>query len=69
MKISLKEFASLVGRTPSAIRQHCRSGKIRADKPGRDWLIPESELERYRETLMRVGVMPHRESQAAEVFS
>ncbi len=69
MKLTIKAFASLAGRTPSAIRQHCRSGKIKADKPGRDWLIPEGELERYRESLMRPGVMPQIKRKAPQVFS
>lgn len=35
--------------TSEYIRQLCSSGEIRAEKPGRDWLIPDREAQKWLE--------------------
>lgn len=48
------EFARAVGKAEFSIREYCRLGRLRAEKraSGRGahkaWIIPHSELERYR---------------------
>ncbi len=54
------EFARLVGKAEFTIREHCRLGRIRAEKrmSGRGafpaWVISHQELQRYR----REGLLP-----------
>lgn len=42
-----KELAKEAGVTQAYIRQLCIKGEIRADKVGRDWLIPVREAVRW----------------------
>ena len=54
------EFARLVGKAPFSIREHCRLGRLKAEKrrSGRgahaQWVISDDELLRYR----REGLLP-----------
>ena len=41
MLITLKEYATKVGRCESAIRRKILRGTLQAEKIGRDWLIDE----------------------------
>ncbi len=38
--------AELLSQTPEFIRSQCRKGKINAQKMGKRWMIPQSELNR-----------------------
>jgi hypothetical protein len=48
------EFARIVGKAEFTIREHCRRGRLRAEKrqSGRgaypQWVLSHAELERYR---------------------
>lgn len=42
--LSLSEVAQLLDKSERTIRRWIKSGKLRAYKPGRDYLIPESAL-------------------------
>jgi excisionase family DNA binding protein len=47
-----KEAAEFLGfANSSRIRQLVLAGKIRAEKPGRDWLIDESSVREYGEQM------------------
>lgn len=56
------EFARLVGKAPFSIREHCRLGRLNAEKrrSGRgahaQWVISHAELLRYR----REGLLPNK---------
>lgn len=56
----VEEFARLVGKAPFSIREHCRLGRLKAEKrrSGRgahaQWVISHDELLRYR----REGLLP-----------
>ena len=39
-----REVAMRLGVTDRTVKEKCAAGVIRATKPGRDWLIPESAL-------------------------
>lgn len=45
---STQQAADVLGLSVKTVAQHCRSGLIRAVKAGRDWRIPEAEIERYQ---------------------
>jgi len=51
--ISINRFAALVDRTPRGIRMLCKSGRIKAEKLGRDWLIKPKEVEEYKNNVRR----------------
>lgn len=42
----------------------CRTGKVRAEKMGRDWLISSSEVKRYQEERLKPGQHPYRNNHA-----
>lgn len=51
--LTVREVATRLGIDTSLVARYCAEGRLRAEKPGRDWLIePESvdefELERRR---------------------
>jgi excisionase family DNA binding protein len=49
VRYTVPEFALLVGRTKTCIRQHLRDGKIKGSQTckGSAWRIPDSELEKW----------------------
>jgi hypothetical protein len=57
-----EEFGRLVGKAEFTIREHCRRGRLRADKrqsgAGRyhQWVLSQAELLRYQ----REGLLPCR---------
>jgi excisionase family DNA binding protein len=48
--MNTKQAGEYLGVADSRIRQLISAGGIRAEKIGRDWLIRQSELDRYRAT-------------------
>ncbi len=53
--LSLNEVTQLLGKNERTIRRWVKSGKLKAYKPGRDYLIPESAV---RELIERSEVYP-----------
>lgn len=53
--LSLNEVAQLLGKSERTIRRWVKSGKLKAYKPGRDYLIPESAV---RDLIERSEVYP-----------
>lgn len=45
--LTLKEAAEIVGTTPDNLRQAIARGSLKAQKPGRDWLVDPKEIARY----------------------
>lgn len=43
---TLQETAEILRLTEHTIYLWCRSGKLKASKPGRKWLIPASEIQK-----------------------
>ena len=43
---TLQETAEILRRSEHSIYLWCRSGKIKAVKPGKKWLIPADEIQR-----------------------
>lgn len=46
--ITVPEVARRLGRNPQLVRRWMREGRLRGEKFGRDWLVTERELERFR---------------------
>ncbi len=46
--LTCKVAARILGFTPDYIRRLCLTGKIKAEKPGHDWLFPEKEIEHIK---------------------
>lgn len=54
--ITLTEAASRLGLSVSTVRHQAQGGRLRASRIGRDWLVAEGEVERYRvESLGKPG--------------
>lgn len=47
--------AELLGVQADTVRQLIHRGRLAGRKPGRDWLVERSEVERYRQTDRRPG--------------
>ena len=45
--ITTRELAEKAGVSQAYIRRLCVEGVLEATRPGRDWLIPEEEAERW----------------------
>jgi len=45
--MKVEEVAEFFELTPATIREWCRTGKIPATRPGRDWKILRSDVEAY----------------------
>lgn len=46
--LTLGQAAERLGIQPGTLRNQAIRGKLRAIKPGHDWLVDEAEIERYR---------------------
>ena len=53
--ITLSRAAERLGRSPSTLREQIRRGQLRATKLGRDWLLDEAEVDRYRAASVSQG--------------
>lgn len=47
MTVTTSQLARESGLTDRHIRRLCTDGVIRAERIGRDWLIPDDEAERF----------------------
>jgi excisionase family DNA binding protein len=57
--MSLIAAAGELGITPATLRQQVKSGRLHAIKLGREWLVTEDEVNRYRsQSLGRPGRPP-----------
>lgn len=56
---TLAEAAELLGLSVNTVRHQREAGRLSAAKYGRDWLVEDREIERYRrESLGRAGRPP-----------
>jgi excisionase family DNA binding protein len=46
--VLLPDAARALGVKADTLRQQIANGKLSAKKAGRDWVIPQSEVDRYR---------------------
>jgi len=46
--LTLTEAAQSLGLSPITLRIQIRNGKLKARKLGRDWIVTQREVERYR---------------------
>ena len=53
--VTADDFAEMVGKDSSLIRRYCRLGTIAARRAGLVWLIPEPEVERFKNSERPVG--------------
>lgn len=53
--ITTTEAAQLTGYARDYVRQLVKSGKVKGKRLGRDWLIDERSLLRYKATLTKQG--------------
>jgi excisionase family DNA binding protein len=54
MLLTLVEAAKRLGVAPATLRAQVHRDKLRAAKVGRDWLVEEAEVERYRRGSQKV---------------
>jgi excisionase family DNA binding protein len=47
-KLTIKEVSRRLALAPATLRAQIKRGSLKASKPGRDWFIDESEVERYQ---------------------
>ena len=45
--LTAAEAAAVMRVTPWSVTEKCRSGEIRASKPGKSWLIAAADLQAY----------------------
>lgn len=48
MLLTLVQASKRLGIAPATLRAQVHRGKVNAAKVGRDWLVEEKEVERYR---------------------
>jgi excisionase family DNA binding protein len=48
MLITLAQAAERLGLSTSTLREQVHRGRLAAQKIGRDWLVEETEVDRYR---------------------
>jgi excisionase family DNA binding protein len=53
--VTTKEAAQILGVTPARIRQLIKAGRLIAEKRGRDHLIEEPEVQRFKRQGRRSG--------------
>jgi excisionase family DNA binding protein len=46
--MSLRDAGEMLGISPDTLRAQIHRGRLHAEKFGRDWLVRDAELERYR---------------------
>lgn len=64
--MTLRDAAKQLGITADTLRAQIRRGRLRAIKPGRDWLVETVEVARYkRNSLGRLG-RPRRGTRTSE---
>jgi excisionase family DNA binding protein len=54
--LTLAQAAELTGIDPSTMRRHIAEGKLKATKPGHDWLVTRADLEEYK----KLGIKPRK---------
>lgn len=52
---TLKQAAEIIGTTPDNLRGAIVRGTLKAEKVGRDWLVADAEVDRYRTQHSRAG--------------
>jgi excisionase family DNA binding protein len=60
--LTLREAAEQLGITADTLRAQVRRGRLRATKLGRDWLVEEAEVTRYKQTSLGRAGRPAREA-------
>lgn len=64
--MTIEEMAAQLGVTYSCINTQVRRGRVRATKSGREWVIAEGEVERYRDNYL--GRKDHNRQEPTERF-
>ena len=58
--ISLREAAALSGLSQSHLQWLCRKGRLKAWKPGRDWLTTDEAVTEYLRDEEKRSKRPHK---------
>jgi excisionase family DNA binding protein len=53
--LTTKQAAQVLGVVPGTVKMYIRRRLLLATKRGRDWFIPEAEVERYAATRRKPG--------------
>lgn len=53
--LSVSEVAQRLNLSIAMVRRYCQQGRIEAYKIGRDWVIPESSIEKFKQEPRKVG--------------
>jgi excisionase family DNA binding protein len=62
--LTVTEAANILGLNVSRVRVFIAEGRLRAIKPGNEWLIERAELARFREIPRRPGIRLSRDEDA-----
>jgi excisionase family DNA binding protein len=53
--LTTKQVAAVLGIAARTVKDYCRTGRLKATKYGRDWLINERDLDEYRQSPKSLG--------------
>ena len=53
--LTTQEAAKRIGVTPGRIWQLIKSGEVKAERVGYFWLVPENEVDKFRDRPSKVG--------------
>lgn len=53
--LTTKQAATELGIQPGSVKKLCQRGVLKAERIGRDWLVEQSEIERYKTERRRPG--------------
>lgn len=56
--LTVQHAAALLNKSPAIIKRWCKLGTIQASKFGKQWAIPESEIERIKTNQPKRGRKP-----------
>lgn len=65
--LTVAEVAERLGRSTEQVRRYLRERRLRGQRIGGQWFIPETELESFRESLRSERGFLHRIPIAAEI--
>lgn len=49
------EAAELLGVATDTVKVYCNTGRIKGEKAGHAWMVPESEIKRYKQDENAIG--------------
>ena len=63
--LTVAEVATRLGIGSDLVARYCAQGRLRAEKPGRDWLVDPASVERFEQERRGRGRPPKSQPPAA----